>query len=299
MQRVLGSAYGLALLLAAPLLALTGCEVTAPDVDPGADWGYVYAVIEGNCSCHQSAAGEAGLSMPDMETSYANLVGVAAQELPSMNRVSPGDPDNSYLFHKLAGSHRDIDGSGARMPFGGPYLDDEMIANVRDWIVAGASDEVISGDDDDSTGDDDDSTGDDDDSTGDDDDSTGDDDDSAAGDDDDSVGPAPWTFAEVYAITSARCGCHNSSNGSGGQSLGTTAQQTYDAWVSVPAVNGTAAVSGINRIEPGDSANSFVMKKLDGTQGVLEGSRMPLGPPLDQETLDGIRSWIDAGALNN
>jgi len=288
----------------AVMLLVGGCEVTEPDVEAGADWGYVYAVIESNCSCHHSEAGEAGLSMPDMDTTYANLVGVASQELPSMSRVAAGDPDNSYLLLKIIGTHQDADGSGARMPFGGPYLEDDMVGNIRDWIEAGASEEVTgddddaTGDDDDTTGDDDDTTGDDDDTTGDDDDTTGDDDDSAPGDDDDSAAVDGWTFTQVYALLSNGCGCHNSAGGTGGQALGTTAQATYDAIVNVPASNVSAV--GLDRIEPGDSANSFLMNKLDGNQGANEGQRMPYGGPYyDQETLDGIRSWIDAGALNN
>jgi hypothetical protein len=286
-------------------MLLAGCEVTEPDVEAGADWGYVYAVIEANCSCHHSEAGEAGLSMPDMATTYANLVGVASQELPGMLRVSAGDPDNSYLLHKIVGTHQDVDGSGARMPFGGPYLEDDMVGNIRDWIEAGASEEVTgddddtAGDDDDTAGDDDDTTGDDDDTTGDDDDSApGDDDDSAPGDDDDSATVDGWTFTQVYAVLSDGCACHNSAGGTGGQALGTTAQATYDAIVNVSASNVSAV--GLDRIEPGDSDNSFLMNKLDGTHGANEGQRMPFGGPyFDQATLDGIRSWIDAGALNN
>jgi len=274
---------GLVTLSIAAAMLLGGCDATEPDVEPGADWGYVYAVIEANCSCHHSEAGEAGLSMPDMATSYANLVGVASQELPTMSRVSSAEPDNSYLIHKISGTHQDgIEGSGARMPFGcvgGGCLSEETINNIREWVSNGATDEVAEGDDDDAT-------------------DADDDDDSAGGDDDDSAAVDGWTFTQVYAVTNASCGCHNSSGGSGGQALGTTAQATYEAWINVPAANVSAV--GLDRIEPGDSANSFVMQKLDGTHGANTGSRMPLvGGYLDQATLDGIRSWIDAGALNN
>ncbi|MBN94106.1 MAG: hypothetical protein CL928_08540, partial [Deltaproteobacteria bacterium] len=60
--------------------------------------------------------------------------------------------------------------------------------------------------------------------------------------------------------------------------------------------------AGMDRVEPGDSANSYVMHKLDGTQSSAggSGSQMPLGgSALSQDDRDGIRSWIDAGALNN
>ena len=96
----------------------TGCA-SEPEVEPGADWGYVYAVIESNCSCHLSEEGESGLSMMTMDAAYANLVGTASQELPALNRIEAGDPDNSYLVRKITGTHQDgIEGSGARMPFG-------------------------------------------------------------------------------------------------------------------------------------------------------------------------------------
>ena len=56
-------------------------------------------------------------------------------------------------------------------------------------------------------------------------------------------------------------------------------------------------VPGTNRVEPFDSANSYLIHKLEGT-GMLP--RMPLGGPfLDPATVDMIKAWIDGGALNN
>ncbi len=54
-----------------------------------------------------------------------------------MLRVKPGDPANSYLIQKLEGS---AGISGARMPFGGPYLDQATIDQIKSWIAAGAPD---------------------------------------------------------------------------------------------------------------------------------------------------------------
>lgn len=51
----------------------------------------------------------------------------------------------------------------------------------------------------------------------------------------------------------------------------------------------------ILRVAPGDADNSFLIQKLEGT--ATGGVRMPAGGPfLDQETIDIIRAWIDAGA---
>ncbi len=55
----------------------------------------------------------------------------------------------------------------------------------------------------------------------------------------------------------------------------------------------------LKRVKTNDSANSYVIRKLEGTD--LGGTaRMPQGGPfLDQATIDQVKSWIDAGALDN
>jgi len=68
--------------------------------------------------------------------SYANLVGVASTGKPGAIRVIPGDPDNSYIIHKLEGRSDII---GVRMPRGnGPYLTDGQILVIKRWIANGA-----------------------------------------------------------------------------------------------------------------------------------------------------------------
>ena len=48
-----------------------------------------------------------------------------------------------------------------------------------------------------------------------------------------------------------------------------------------------------------DSANSYIVHKLEGAAGI-SGSRMPLGGPfLDQATIDQVKQWIDDGAQDN
>lgn len=83
--------------------------------------------------CHAGATAPRGLRL-DATNSYALLVGVSAGEVPALKRVAAGDPDNSYLIQKLEG-HASV---GARMPLGGPYLDDASINVIRQWIKNGA-----------------------------------------------------------------------------------------------------------------------------------------------------------------
>jgi hypothetical protein len=87
------------------------------------------------CSvCHAGGSAPQGLRL-DAVNSYAMLVGVSSAEVPSLRRVAPGDPDNSYLVQKIEG-HASV---GARMPFGGPYLDANTVSLIRQWISAGAA----------------------------------------------------------------------------------------------------------------------------------------------------------------
>ena len=89
------------------------------------------------CSgCH--FGGGAGLpgsmNLSSAQSTFAALVNVASIEVPTLQRVKPNDPDNSFLIHKLEGTQT----AGQRMPAGGPFLDQATIDQVRAWITAGA-----------------------------------------------------------------------------------------------------------------------------------------------------------------
>lgn len=84
--------------------------------------------------CHIGAGAPEGLQL-DAAHSYALLVGVPSTEQPNVKRVNPGNPDSSYIVLKLQGSSGI---TGARMPFGGPYLPQSTIDVIRQWISAGA-----------------------------------------------------------------------------------------------------------------------------------------------------------------
>jgi hypothetical protein len=90
------------------------------------------------CSvCHAGGGAPEGLRL-DAADSYNLLVGVPSTEVPTVLRVKPGDPDNSYIIQKLEG-HAAV---GAQMPFGcpttQPCLTTDTIAFIRQWITNGA-----------------------------------------------------------------------------------------------------------------------------------------------------------------
>lgn len=91
----------------------------------------------GCLGCHSGPAGNSlpqGMDLSTAENSYASLVGVPSLQRPNLSRVEPGNPDASYLIHKLDGS----DIIGQRMPMNGAPLDQAQMQRIRSWISDGA-----------------------------------------------------------------------------------------------------------------------------------------------------------------
>ena len=87
------------------------------------------------CSpCHSGASAPEGL-MLDAAHSYNLLVGVPSTEVPTLNRVKPGDPVNSYIIIKLTNGAGIV---GRQMPLGENPLPQATIDVIRQWITNGA-----------------------------------------------------------------------------------------------------------------------------------------------------------------
>ena len=89
------------------------------------------------CSaCHNPNGGAFRQVGLDLSTSgsYDSLVGVRRARR-GCCASPPGDPENSYLLHKLEGR---TDIIGNRMPNRGPYLSEGQLAILRRWIELGA-----------------------------------------------------------------------------------------------------------------------------------------------------------------
>lgn len=95
-------------------------------------------------SCHSAPTVAAKLDLSP-EHACSALVKTASCLFPQQMLVVPGDPDASFLMHKLTGAHlTDLpDGAcssstNAPMPFGGSALPADEIELVRAWITNGA-----------------------------------------------------------------------------------------------------------------------------------------------------------------
>jgi hypothetical protein len=88
----------------------------------------------GCTNCHNPALNRGGLDLSPA-VSYNNLVNARSLIKAGAVRVIPGDPENSYIIHKLEGRSTI---SGVRMPLGGPYLESGQISVIKRWIETGA-----------------------------------------------------------------------------------------------------------------------------------------------------------------
>jgi hypothetical protein len=282
--------------------------------------------IEGTVTCGSETYLDNDLyqfSLPEDRTVNTRLAWNGTSDLDSYMYI--GGVSNNPLFGFEEGFSGPELGS-ADVVAGEDYLfqiacwdgqDTSYAFEVRYEALTSGDDDDSAGDDDDSAGDDDDATGDDDDATGDDDDSAvGDDDDSAVGDDDDSavtcVAEIPgnsvdddcdgatdeYTFSDVYSVVLVpNCSCHSGSSHSTGWFFNNNQAIAY-----TNLVNAAATEASIDRVEPGDAPDSYLMHKLDGTQGSVggSGSQMPLGgSALSAAVREGVRGWINTGAAND
>jgi hypothetical protein len=88
--------------------------------------------------CHnaQGARFAANLNLAD-GTAYGQLVNVASTGKRGAIRVIPGDPENSYLIHKIEGRSDIV---GERMPrTAGPFLTPGQVEIIKRWIELGAA----------------------------------------------------------------------------------------------------------------------------------------------------------------
>jgi hypothetical protein len=108
----------------------------------------------------------------------------------------------------------------------------------------------------------------------------------------DPVVAMPSFRTDIQPIFTARCavaGCHITPTQANLGLVLTDAVTSRAHLVNVDSIE----IPGILRVAPSDSANSYLMLKLDAFE-------MPkAGPPLSQGTRDTIRNWIDQGALDN
>lgn len=126
--------FRLTVLTAIAMLLPSGAAFASEPVSFAKD---IVPVLRTECAVCHLTGNEAGNIALAPKVAYANLVGVPSKES-TMLRVKAGSPDESYLVHKLDGTHLNVGGKGSQMPFGAEPLDPAIRAKIRAWIKAGA-----------------------------------------------------------------------------------------------------------------------------------------------------------------
>jgi outer membrane protein assembly factor BamB len=112
-----------------------------------ASWAGIYGAVLGPACrvCHSTPDPSGGLGgFETCALAYAALVGVPSTQLPTLNRVEPGDPAASWLVYKLDGTQNTRDAEcvgmncGAAMPVMRAQLDAADRDAIRAWITNGA-----------------------------------------------------------------------------------------------------------------------------------------------------------------
>ena len=100
----------------------------------------IVPILDRRCAtggCHSSASHQAALDLTP-EQAHAQTVNASAVLRTGMDRVEPGDPDNSWLVRMIEADPARRDGH-PRMPLASTPLTPNQIANIRRWIEQGAA----------------------------------------------------------------------------------------------------------------------------------------------------------------
>lgn len=104
----------------------------------------IQPILDEHCvaQCHEPD-GEWGFLLDMSASAYTDIVGVPAPQHVTMNLIEPGDPDNSYLWHKINGTQAAAGGSGLMMPKARAGMQATVLTlgqfeTIQQWILAGA-----------------------------------------------------------------------------------------------------------------------------------------------------------------
>ncbi|MFN3200390.1 MAG: DUF1592 domain-containing protein [Bradymonadia bacterium] len=112
-----------------------GGDEETPSGPPTLDQVFQQVFLASCAPCHTGTA-LGGLSLTN-DGQLAERLKAPSAGVPAMPLVTPGSVDQSYLWHKVQGSHTDVGGGGEIMPPNQPLSDADK-ALLKAWIEGGA-----------------------------------------------------------------------------------------------------------------------------------------------------------------
>ncbi|MDC0715590.1 hypothetical protein [Nannocystis bainbridge] len=101
----------------------------------------IQPIWDANCvtDCHTPGGAASGWFVLSGDP-YDTLISQASFEINDMQLIVPGVPEQSYLWHKINGTHLAIGGNGNMMPPPpAPALSQAAIDTIGQWILEGCS----------------------------------------------------------------------------------------------------------------------------------------------------------------
>lgn len=107
--------------------------------------GQILQIFTGNCTvmnCHGQTNPVLGLDLTNYSSIFNTAINIQSQQVTAgfMDRIEPSDSLQSYLQHKIDGTHLAVGGSGLQMPRGASPLPQASRDLIRAWINQGALD---------------------------------------------------------------------------------------------------------------------------------------------------------------
>ncbi len=94
-------------------------------------------IFDLNCAisgCHTGSNPPQGMNLSSGQA-FSNIVNAASMQVPTLKRINPGNPEQSYLYQKILGGPAIM---FSRMPLGRDPLSDDQIRIIMEWIGGGA-----------------------------------------------------------------------------------------------------------------------------------------------------------------
>lgn len=115
-------------------LVTYGCP--SDDAAAASVTGSAHRVLCQSCLayCHVDHPAAGGMNLEPRNVTES-VIAVPSKQAPHLFRISPGHPEESYLVHKIRGTHLEAGGEGQRMPAGGFVLSEASKATLERWIA--------------------------------------------------------------------------------------------------------------------------------------------------------------------
>ena len=112
------------------------CDGTADEYT----WTQVQTLVTmTSCGCHGGATHSSGLTQLSGPNGWGNVVNTASTQASALDRVTPFDSTNSYLYQKITNAQAN---GTAAMPYGSAGLSNpDHVTGIKNWIDAGAADD--------------------------------------------------------------------------------------------------------------------------------------------------------------